>query len=127
MVEHFTRNEGVTGSSPAFSTRIDVKGQCIIRKQLIYNKPFFIFGLCTIDLADVESLRKWIYMPESFTSNLNNTMYKNRLIENRFILHIIKNLYSFIEKTTGNKTDIENKHFNIGQTTLKQHEKFQKI
>ena len=87
--------------------------------------------ICTdvfIDLADVESLRKWIeYMPECFTSNLNNAMYKDRLIENRFILYNINNLYLFIEETTGNKPDVENRHFSIGQTTLEQHEKFNKI
>ena len=81
-----------------------------------------------IDLADVESLRKWIeYMPECFTSNLNNAMYMDRLIEDRFILYNINNLYSFIEETTGNKLDVENTHFSIGQTTLEQHEKFNKI
>ena len=87
--------------------------------------------VCTndfIDLEDVENLRKWIeYMPECFTSNLNNTMHKDRLIEDRFILYNINNLYSFIEETTGNKPDVENKHFSIGQTTLEQHEKFNKI
>ncbi len=87
--------------------------------------------ICTddfIDLADVESLRKWIeYMPECFTSNLNNAMYKDRLIEDRFILYNINNLYLFIEETTGNKPDVENRHFSIGQTTLEQHEKFNKI
>ncbi len=87
--------------------------------------------ICTgdsIDLADVESLRKWIeYMPECFTSHLNNAMHKDRLIEDRFILYNINNLYSFIEETIGNKPDVKNRHFSIGQTTLEQHEKFNKI
>ena len=87
--------------------------------------------ICTddfIDLTDVESLRKWIeYMPEYFTSNLNNAMYKDRLIEDRFILFNINNLYSFIKEATGNKLDVENRHFSIEQTTLEQHEKFNKI
>ena len=81
-----------------------------------------MIAICTddfIDLADVESLRKWIeYMPECFTSNLNNAMYKDRLIEDRFFLYNINNLYSFIEETTGNKPDVENRHFSIGQVNL---------
>ena len=46
--------------------------------------------VCTsdfIDLANVEDLRKWIeYMPECFTSNLNDTKHKDRLIEDRLTL-----------------------------------------
>ena len=66
-------------------------------------------------------------MPECFTSNLNNAMYKDRLTEDRFILYNINNLYSFIEEITGNKPGVENRNFSIGQTTLEQYEKFNKI
>ena len=66
-------------------------------------------------------------MPQCFTSNLNNAMYNDRLIEDIFILYNINNLYSFIEEITGNKPDVENGHFSIGQTNLEQHEKFNKI
>lgn len=82
----------------------------------------------SINLADIESLRRWIeYMPECFTSNLNNAMFNDRLIEDKFILHNINNLYSFIEETTGNKPDVENRHFNIGQNTSEQYDRFNKI
>ena len=86
-----------------------------------------IYTSVSIDLLDIENLRKWIeFMPECFTSNLNNAIFNDRLIEDRFILHNINNLYSFIEEITGNKPDVENRHFNIGQTTLEQHNRFNK-
>ena len=39
-------------------------------------------------------------------------MYKDRLIEDRFILYNINNLYSL------NKLEVENRHFSIGQNNL---------
>lgn len=66
-------------------------------------------------------------MLECFTSNLNNEIFNDRLIEDGFILHNINNLYSFIEEITGNKPDVENRHFNIGQITLEQHNRFNEI
>ncbi len=87
--------------------------------------------ICTsdsINLADIENLRKWIeFMPSCFTSNLNNAKFKDRLIEDRFILYNIKNLYSFIQETTGNKPDIENRNFSIGQTTIEQYDRLNRI
>ena len=81
-----------------------------------------------INLKDIENLRKWIeYMPYCFTSNLNNANFKDRLIEDKYILSNIKKLYSFIREITGNEPDVENRNFSIGQITIEQYDILNKI
>lgn len=42
-------------------------------------------------------------------------------------MHNINNLYSLIEEITGNKPNVENKHFSIGETTLELYNRFNQI
>lgn len=82
----------------------------------------------TINLVEIENLRKWAeYMPKCFTDNLDQEKYNDRLIADRMILNRINKLYLFIESVTGKKPDLENCNFNIGKITIKQYEEFQEL
>lgn len=82
----------------------------------------------TIDLVEIEKLRKWCeYMPECFINNLACEKFNDRLVEDRLILHNINKLYLLIEEVTGKKIDCKNSIFNIGKTTLEQRDKLDKI
>lgn len=78
-----------------------------------------------INLINIESMRMWCeYMPECFTSNLENNEYNDVLAYDRFILHNIKELYSLITEVTGVEVDTNDNSFNIGLVTFEEHDKY---
>ena len=82
----------------------------------------------TINLVEIENLRKWAeYMPKCFTDNLEDEKFNDRLVEDRYILNRIKKLYSFIENVTGTEPNLENDNFQIGKITFDQYEEFEKL
>ena len=82
----------------------------------------------TINLKDIENLRKWAeYMPKCFTNNLEDEKFNDRLIEDRYIINRINKLYSFIENIKGAKPDLNDENFHIGQLSFDQYEKYEKL